>query len=150
MIIDKLSNGNIYKALGPRVAAAFDFLQKNDLEKLPDGKHIIDGEHLFALSFRYNSQPIEAGTWEAHRRYADLQYIVRGEERMGIGLQGRLEEKPYDESRDCVFMNGDYTDIITVKAGEFVIFWPGEAHKPNLAVTSPAPVAKVVLKIEFE
>ncbi len=149
MIIDKLSNGNIYKALGPRVAAAFDYLYSTDLEALPDGKYAIDGERLFALSFRYNSQPVEAGTWEAHRRYADLQYIVRGEERMGIGLQGRLEEKPYDESRDCIFMNGEYTDIVTVKAGEFVIFWPGEAHKPNLAVAAPAPVAKVVVKIEW-
>jgi YhcH/YjgK/YiaL family protein len=147
MIIDKLTKVNLYKCLGPRVEAAFDYLLDTDLERLADGKYELDGDRLFALAFRYTSQPRGAGTWEAHRRYADLQYIVCGEERMGVAVEGRLVEKPYDASRDCLFLSGECGDIVTVRAGEFAIFWPGEAHMPNLAVDAPAPVAKVVLKI---
>ena len=147
MIIDKLANAEKYSGLGPRVKAAFDYLLDTDLERLADGKYELDGDRLFALAFRYTSQPRGAGTWEAHRRYADLQYIVRGEERMGVALEGRLVEKPYDASRDCLFLSGECGDIVTVRAGEFAIFWPGEAHMPNLAVDAPASVSKVVVKI---
>ncbi|HRI87200.1 MAG TPA: YhcH/YjgK/YiaL family protein [Candidatus Hydrogenedentes bacterium] len=147
MIIDKLANAGRYSSLGPRWKAAFDFLLNSDLGAIADGRYELDGDRLFVLVFRYTSQVREAGTWEAHRRYADLQYIVHGEECMGVTLEGRLTAKPYDAARDCLFLTGDCSDIITVRAGEFVVFWPGEAHMPNLAVDAPAPVMKVVLKI---
>jgi YhcH/YjgK/YiaL family protein len=147
MIIDRLSRAGLYQGLGPRVQAAFDYLLRTDLEKLEDGKYELDGDRLFALAFRYTSKPRESGEWEAHHRYADLQYIVHGKECMGVALEGRLQEEPYDAACDCLVLTGECSDIITLHAGEFVVFWPGEAHMPNLAVDAPAAVRKVVVKI---
>ncbi len=147
MVIDKLTNAGLYTGLSPRIKAAFDYLLQTDLDQLNDGKYPLEGDQLFALAMHYTSRPPEKGEWEAHRRYADLQYIVHGEERVGVALKGTLAEQPYDASRDCLILTGNYGDIVTVHAGEFIFLWPGEAHMPCLAVNKPGPIAKVVVKI---
>jgi len=148
MIIDTLTHAGLYKGLGPRVQAAFDYLLKTDLDALADGKYELEGDRLIAIAMHYTSRPHENGEWEAHRRYADLQFIVEGSELIGVAVEGRLTEEPYDAAKDCLLLTGDCTDIITLRAGDFAIFWPGEAHMPCLAVDAPSPIKKVVLKIE--
>ncbi|MBX7259277.1 MAG: YhcH/YjgK/YiaL family protein [Candidatus Hydrogenedentes bacterium] len=150
MIIDTLTRGELYFGLGPRFKAAFEYLLKTDLATLADGKYELEGDKLRAIAMRYESRLHENGEWEAHRKYADLQYIVEGAELIGVAVKGRLREEPYDEASDCLVLTGDCDDFVTVRAGDFAIFWPGEAHKPCLAVDAPAPVRKVVLKIACE
>ena len=147
MIIDKLTRADLYRGLGPRVQAAFEYLLKTNVDTLADGKYELDGDRLFAIAMHYTSRLHENGEWEAHRRYADLQYIVEGSELIGVAVEGRLAEQPYDAAKDCLLLTGNCSDIITLRAGDFAIFWPGEAHMPCLAVDAPAPIHKVVLKI---
>ena len=49
MIIDELSQSAKYHVLHPRFKTAFDFLTNNNLEELTLGKHLIDGDDVFAI-----------------------------------------------------------------------------------------------------
>lgn len=149
MIADRLAHAARYAGLGSRIARAFEFFAREDLGALPDGRYDIDGADVFALVQRYHSRPVQEGRWEAHRRYADLQYVAEGEERIGYGPAGRFSGAGYDADRDIEFLAGD-GDFIRLEAGGFMLIWPGEAHMPQLAPAAPAPVTKIVVKIRMD
>jgi YhcH/YjgK/YiaL family protein len=149
MIADRLANGHRYAALGPRIARAFEFLNHTDLNAIADGRHEIDGSNLYATVQRYSTKLPADGKWEAHRVYADLQFIVSGEERFGIGQVERFTRGAYDAEKDFEALAGD-GDFLRVQAGRFVLLWPGEPHMPGMALDAPAPVKKVVVKIKID
>ena len=45
MIVDTLRNSDRYKLLHKNFATAIDFLQNNDLSKLPLGRTVVDGDN---------------------------------------------------------------------------------------------------------
>jgi YhcH/YjgK/YiaL family protein len=148
MITDHLANGHRYAALGPRLARALAFLQQSDLPGLADGRYDIDGEAVYALVQRYTSKRPDQGRWEAHQRYADLQYVAEGRERMGYGQLARFGRGTYDPAKDIEFLTGD-GDFVLLGAGDFIVLWPGEVHMPGMAVGAPAAVRKIVVKIRM-
>jgi biofilm protein TabA len=124
-----------------------EFLATTELASLADGRHDIDGGRLFALMHRYTTRPPQDCRWEAHRTYADIQYVIEGVERMGIvNITRTREHEPYDEARDVAFF-APGEDYVTVPAGMFAIFMPEDVHSPCVAAGEPAPVAKIVLKV---
>jgi YhcH/YjgK/YiaL family protein len=149
MIFDRLSNAALYIPPSGRIARAFAYLQTENLEKLPVSRGEIDGTQLYALVQEYATKPHEEGKWEAHRRYIDLQYIVRGVEECGVARLDRLNAGAYDPQRDFLPLEGS-GDILTLRAGEFVLFFPEDAHMPGLAAGAAAPVRKIVVKIAVE
>ena len=82
MIQDKLTNAKTYYGLSARMKQAFEWLQNSDLTNMPDGKHIIDGEHIFANVQTYFTK--DDAPYEGHRKYADIQYMIKGHERIGV------------------------------------------------------------------
>ncbi len=150
MITDLLANADLYRNLHPRLAAALDWLRSTDLASLPLAKTIIDGEHLFALIQEYTPKPPELGKLEAHRRYWDVQYVARGEERMGwVNLVEVTVSEPYSVEREVAFFTGK-CNFFRVPAGSFAIFGPQDVHMPGVALEGgPASVVrKVVVKVE--
>ena len=149
MILDRLENAGYYRGLGQRVSDALNYLANTDLSRVPEGRHSLDGEGLFALVQRYRTKPIHEAKWEAHRRYIDVQHIVQGTERMGYApLDSRFTiRQPYDADKDIVFFDAQ-GDLFEVRAGMFVLFGPQDVHAPGLACSSdvPAEVLKVVVK----
>ena len=151
MIIDQLANARLYRGLHPRLAAAFDFLQNNDLLALPLGKTEIDGERVFALVQEYTPKPLAAGRYEAHERYWDVQFVARGVERMGwANIERMAITVPYDAERDVGFFEGS-GDLVLVPTGSFTVFAPQDVHMPGLALDESHEllVRKVVVKVEM-
>ena len=149
MITDHLANGHRYAALGPRLAQALAFLQQSDLPGLADGRYDIDGDAVYALVQRYTSKRPGQGRWEAHQRYADLQLVADGRERMGYGQLARFGRGTYDPAKDIEFLTGD-GDFVLLGAGDFIVLWPGEVHMPGMAPGEPGAVTKVVVKIRMD
>lgn len=147
MIIDHIDNAGRYAALHPGLKKAFDFLRRDDLDQLKPGTYEIEGRRIYAMIQDYNTKAPETARWEAHWKYADVQSPVRGRELIGYGVAGRmgavLEE---DRERDVWFMDGE-GDFLSVGTGEFMVFWPGESHRPSVADGPVASVRKVVIKI---
>ena len=150
MIFDYLDNCSRYTSLGSGFLQAFEFLKRLDHTR-PDGRCEIDGEAIYANLMSYETKrPVDL-THESHRRYADVQFLISGGESMYFSPattpwqgNGYNAEKDYEL---CDLPGPPVT--LRVEAGQFVIFFPGEAHKPNLALDVPAPVRKIVVKVRL-
>ncbi len=147
MVTDRLVNAGLYRSLSPRIAAALDYVSLSDFSKMPDGRHDVDQDRVFALVQRYNSKPLAEGRWEAHRKYIDLQVVLSGVEQIGYVSIDQLSAEPYDAERDLMWLAGTTGQWITVPAGHFMLLWPGDAHMPSIAAGPPQPVMKVVVKV---
>jgi YhcH/YjgK/YiaL family protein len=147
MILDQFSNASFYRNLGPRFAAGFDYLAKTNLEALADGRHEIRDDELYVNVHTYRTKPPAECRWEAHRHRADIQYIVRGREKIGVAPLGAMKlVSPYNPVNDVEFYEGD-GQFIEVRQGDFAIFLPHDAHMPTVAIDGAAEVKKVVVKV---
>lgn len=147
MIIDQLKHAGLYKGLGENLKKAFDYLAAHDFSAMESGRYDIDGDTVFALVQRYDTKPREKGLWEAHRRYIDVQFVASGIESLGWAQLGNLTEtQPYSAEKDFLLLAGS-GDVVTARAGDFLVFFPEDAHMPCLAHDQPAPVLKVVVKV---
>jgi YhcH/YjgK/YiaL family protein len=148
MIIDRLEKASLYQGVHKRLAAAFDYLQKTDLEKVEPGAHEIDGRKVYVMVQQYETKPMERGRWEAHRKYIDVQYVHRGGERFGYANVLDLKPGNYEEAKDFLSLEGEGKgDFFLVRQGTFVILFPQDGHMPGMAVSTPQPVKKFVVKI---
>ena len=149
MIIDKIENSHIYKALGKRIEKAFEYIRNTDLKNIQPGKYEIDGENIFALISEYKTKSEQEGKLEAHRKYIDVQYVINGEELMGyapLGLQQILE--PYKEENDIIFFKGEKS-FTKVSSGMFAIFSPQDVHMPGISTGKISDVKKLVIKVRL-
>lgn len=149
MIIDKLENAHLYFGLGERFAKGFKFLQENDLNSFENGKYEIDGENLFVSVQDYTSKLLEEGKWEAHKEYADIQFIVKGKEKLGYGnIENFSADTDYDNEKDIIFLNGT-GNFAPASENYFLIFMPQDVHMPCIADGVPAYVKKAVVKVKL-
>jgi biofilm protein TabA len=150
MIVDRLGNLSVDGRVPPRVRQALEYLRTADLPAAVPGRHDIDGDRLFALVQDYRTRPVEECAWEAHRKYIDVQYVVRGVERIGHArLSQAAERHAYDPSRDVALFEPG-TAFLTLEAGGFAIFGPEDVHAPGGAVETPSAVRKVVVKAAID
>ncbi len=152
MIFDEKKNLDFYRNLGVngRYAKAVDFLQNTDLAALEPGKHEIDGTEVYANVAEYTTIPWEEAKYEAHEHYTDIQYVIEGSEIMTYAPTHEMVVKtPYNPDKDVVFYENSTLGLqMEVKAGQYVIFQPWDAHKPKAANGQPAPIKKVIVKIK--
>jgi biofilm protein TabA len=146
MMTDSLANALAYAALGSRIERAFEYLSQADFSDLPAGTYEIDGRNLYAVVQRYATRLRPQGKWEAHQRYLDVQFVASGVEQIGYAAGSRMQGSVYDPERDVEELTGA-GDFLTLRSGDLMLLWPGEAHMPGMAVDSPVEVTKVVVKV---
>ncbi len=129
-------------------AAAFEFLARPDLAELSPGRHEIDGERIFAL-VEHPQGAARPARLEAHRRHLDIQVALAGSELIGWRplADCRWPDGSFDESRDVGFYLDRPAVWLPLAAGQFMIFWPGDAHAP---LAGEGPLHKVVVKLRVE
>jgi YhcH/YjgK/YiaL family protein len=150
MIFDRIGQRKNYDGLGSGIPEALEYLAKTDFTALESGKHVIDGDRLFAVVQRYKTKPTAEARWEMHRRYLDVQFLALGSERIGYA--------PWDESlpvveayraeRDAAFYAASGV-LLPLSAGSFAVFAPEEVHAPCIVFADSEPageVLKVVVK----
>lgn len=150
MIIDKLDNITHYYGLGSRMKKAFEYLKNTDLDQLEQGKYQIENDEIFAMVSEYDTKEVEDALWEAHKNYIDIQYMVKGSEKMGYTNVDNIEITiEYNTEKDILFgtANGDF---VTVEKGMFIIFKPQDGHMPSISVEKSEKVKKVVVKVLAE
>ena len=128
---------------------AFAFLKEHDLKTLPKGKYPIDGANVFATVTEDPTKDFDKTGWESHRKYIDVQCVIIGEERMGKWPVANVTSvtKPYDEAKDVA----NYTapgKFYNIPAGTFIIFFPTDAHRPNITPGGNKVVKKIVIKVK--
>ena len=147
MIIDKLKNASLYYGISEKIATALKYLENTDLSEFKNGKYEIEGDDIFVIVQDYHTKPLSEGKFEAHRKYIDIQYIIKGTEKMGYTNVHKLKSATeYDETKDIIFFEGD-GDLVAVDEGFFAIFAPEDAHMPGIESKTSEYVKKAVIKI---
>ena len=130
---------------------AFTFLKEADLKSLPEGKQELEGEHLFIAISKYNSKEKSETKYESHKKYIDIQYIISGEEQMGLTTIDKAEvSEPYNVETDLVFYNYEGGKYIKANSENFLIFFPQDLHRPCIKTEESVPVKKLVVKLQVE
>jgi YhcH/YjgK/YiaL family protein len=147
VIFDDLKNASIYHGLGPLFKIALEFLSNTDLGKLSLGEHEIQGRDVYAIAQEYDGKPQDKGLWEAHRRYADVQYVQSGHERMGFAPMSTMQvSKQYDEEKDYLLLEGP-GNFVEMGPRTFCIFFPADVHMPTLKGKVDGKIRKIVVKV---
>jgi YhcH/YjgK/YiaL family protein len=147
MVVDSLEQESFGLLQHEFIAIALCWLESPETARLPVGKYELRGQSLYALVDEYMTRPRQACRLETHRRYIDVQYVVRGSELMGYAPAISLTpEGPYDRERDVQFHRG-HADFLLLRQGMFAVMMPSDAHMPGVAVDGqPAAVKKIVVK----
>ena len=146
MILDRLDRLALYVSLHERFLLAAQWLERTAVASLPDGRHDIDGDEVFALVAASAGRGKQASPLEAHRRYIDIQCVLDGEDVIGYSpLEDcRSPRDAYDDGRDILFFNDTPHSWLTLPAGTFALFLPTDAHAP---LAGEGNVRKVVVKV---
>jgi len=128
---------------------AFAFLNDPKLDTLRPGKYVIDGDNVYAMVTDAPSKEFDKSAWESHKNYIDLHYLIRGKEKIGAApVATATVIKPYDATKDMANYNAE-GKFYVAGPGEFFLFFPGDAHRPNIKVDGYDTVKKLVIKIRY-
>ncbi|MCX5633628.1 MAG: YhcH/YjgK/YiaL family protein [Phycisphaerae bacterium] len=150
MVLDIIKNYTHYEKMSPLIARALKIAAQTDFEKLQDGKYEVDSDKLFYIVQRYKTKPA-TDKIEAHRKYIDIQLIVKGSEQIGYEPIYQLKtHTPYNEEKEVEFFfaDGNIT-FLNMTKGSFAIFWPSDAHMPGCQMNESQEVLKIVFKIRI-
>jgi YhcH/YjgK/YiaL family protein len=128
---------------------AFEYLARTDLAALPLGRTDIEGNDLFLTVSEAETRAPEQVKFEAHRRYIDIQLVVRGQESIGYApVASLVMAEPYDATKDIEFFSvPQESATLALRAGDFAVFAPGDGHRPSLHLDGPHVSRKVVVKV---
>ena len=147
MIKDSIKNAKIYYNLSPKIEKALIFIENTDFSKYEKGSYEIDGRNLYMNVEEYTTRVSD--NIEAHKKYIDIQYMIKGEENMGVtSLDNLVVTQEYSDERDVAFYKGE-APLTLVKENEFIIFYPTDAHLPCQVANEPKPVKKIIVKIKI-
>ncbi|HGY5134242.1 MAG: N-acetylneuraminate anomerase [Citrobacter sp.] len=135
--------------LHPVLQQALTLAVAANLQEKTPGRYELQGDNIFMNVMQFATQSPEQKKAELHREYIDIQVLLSGEERILFGMT--------DSARQCEEMHveDDYQlcsqiadeQAMVLKPGRFVIFMPGEPHKPGCVVQAPVDIKKVVIKV---
>lgn len=127
----------------------FEYLARTDLAALPLGRTAIDGDDVYVIVSDGETLPPEQVRFEAHRRYIDIQLVVRGQEAIGVAPVAALATSaPYDATKDVEFFDlPRESATLALHAGEFAVFVPGDGHRPSMHLDGPHLTRKAVVKV---
>ncbi len=154
MIYGTIDNCEKFDSFLPEsIREIFQKLRNGEFVNLPQGRHEYNGETIYISSDLYTTEKAETRKYEFHKRYADLQVVLEGEELIYLSSSSCQSQPPEaaSNSNDCWFV-ADIHDqsALLLSAGSFLIILPETLHKPCCQTEQPGKVRKLVFKIDRE
>ena len=133
-----------------KLERALEIMENLDWDTVECGRYEVDDDIYYMVHEYETKYPYEA-RYEAHEKYVDIQYIVKGIERMEFAETSKLKvDEPYNPEKDVTFLKEPKViDACIVEAGDYRIFYPEDAHRPGLCVEQPSKVKKILAKIKI-
>lgn len=150
MIIGNLKNINV-AMLPPKL---LQILSRDDckfeyLLNQKDGKYEILANDVYYIIANLTTADEASLKSEFHNEYIDIQILLCGDEI--ISSSSQLISIPHDfeeHKSDLFFVEDDeITTRVNLKVGDFVVFYPGEVHRPTCMIGEPCSIKKAIFKI---
>lgn len=148
MIADTLKTSDIYLNINALFKQSFDFIKTLNADTPAGSYEIVSG--LMAHVMEYETGETFQYGWEAHKKFIDIQYCLRGRERIQwTPLSPKLNPTiEYDSDNDRTFFQGPGENtFIDTGDGIFALFFPNDVHAPQLCIDKPEFIKKVVVKV---
>ena len=153
MIVANLEHLKSQVVLTPNMETAVNFLIEHGNEVHPAGRLVVDGDNVFVEVQAYDTIAEGEPTFEGHRSYIDIQYVVEGEEIIAwANVDNVTVTKPYDTSGGDAWLGTATADVITnvhLKSGQLAVLYPTDGHAPRRAFGASTPVRKLVVKVRI-
>lgn len=144
MIIDKIENIMQYEPLLKNLKKGMDAIHA--LKGLELGRYEFDGGYFMVQ--KGVTKPMQEGTFEAHRKYVDVQIIVEGSEELAWNdLKDLTTAIPYNPEKDQERYTGPFEHVIKITAGMFYAAFPNDGHKAVSHTKEQQSFTKIVLKL---
>ena len=132
-----------YASLLPGIEEAFDAV--NALTDYEAKTYPLSNDNRFFVAVGTTKAPDVA---EAHRKYLDIQYIVKGQEVVGYApLASCTPDGEFSVENDCGMYAGDF-QYLTIGEGMCYVAFPEDAHMPGRHLEVPNDFVKVVVKLK--
>ena len=147
MIYAQLADAPRYRGIHPMLDRALALLTPEFIAAASTQRTELEGEALFVTRFDVESVTDESRFFERHERYLDIFTLAEGRERVDIAPAGTLELK---EQRGDYFGGVCETrQSVLLTPGSFLVLFPGDAHRPGMAVEGPEKLSRVVFKVQI-
>ncbi len=148
MIFDRMENLGCYRGLTENVDRFIDYARTHDLSALAPGRYTVCDGVFFDIKC-YEPRTPEAAKCETHREYIDLQYLIEGREKMNVASPAQLRvREAYDPRTDKqLYAPSPEMSTLHMKAGDFALLFPQDAHHPAIADGEATKNKKAVVKI---
>ena len=148
MVTDTIENYRLYTGLGENIKKGLEYLAETNFETVAPGRYTIVEDEIFAIVNEFKTKDKSECQPEAHVKFTDTQFIVKGIELFGYApLLGRVPVTDYDEVNDVAFYREEMM-YLQLEAGMFIIFYPTDIHQPEVRAFEPMTVKKVVMKVK--
>lgn len=147
MIYDKLKNVSFYMGTNPNLDTAIAYISSHDLNALPMGKTVVDGDNVFINVMDAEAGPANERGWEIHKNYMDIQIDLSGTEVIEIGDVEDMTIEDYNETTDFGKVSCSSLTSCTMGVGNFIVCMTGEPHKPGIAAREDRKLKKCVVKV---
>lgn len=148
MIYAKNADALVYRGIHPNLDLALEHITPEFLASLRDNQRVeLKGDLVYCTRFTYETIPQEESFFEAHRRYLDIHIMVEGEERVDMNRPEDLNLTDAQEGNDFYAYQGESWHSTVLKPGEFLVVFPGDAHRIKVQVDGPKTVSKAVFKV---
>ena len=148
MIIDAIHNIKRYRFSPVLLRRGLALLSRLK-DDIPEGVTQYPGGIKVMVS-AYVTKPRDDGIFESHRKFIDIQYLLKGREIIRWApVKGLPVKSRYDAKKDIALYKYSGESIpLSIKKGVFAVFFPEDAHNPGLAFRSVScRVKKIVVKI---
>ena len=147
MIIDTIENLGKYVTLNPLFADVVEFLKNNELQTIEEGKHFIKDKDLFVNIQVAKGKTQDAAVLETHIEMIDIQIPITCEETFGYTPLCDLPDFEYNAEKDITkYGDTKAQTYVTVKPGQFVIFFPQDGHAP--CIINQPEIKKAIFKVK--
>ena len=84
MILDSLKSFEKYTNLHASFGKVLDFIRKNDLHTLPEGKHVIEEDNIWCTISTARCNDESESPLEVHDSFIDIHIVLEGTEIIGF------------------------------------------------------------------
>jgi len=145
MICAKNSDAPLYRGIHPNLDLALEHITPEFLDSVGAERVELKGGDVYATRFTYETVPEEESFFEAHKQYLDIHIMAEGSEGVELAPPETLEE--FDRSGDFYAFRGPARHRLVLSPGDFLVVFPGDAHRIKMQLDGPETVSKVVFKV---
>ena len=125
-----------------------DYMKNLKVTEKDIGKHVVDSDFFYVVQ-KYLTKNSEECELESHRKYIDVQIMLKGTEVIQIADTSKLSiKKEYDDKKDVVYWHTkNAMNQVLLREGDYIILYPEMAHKGAIKLDESEEVLKIVGKV---